>query len=302
MADPPPLLAFPSGVPYLSGGTGLYVDQPGRLPVLHLFHDYDLFWIVGGEATWTFADGLKLVAPTGSFALMPPYTPAWIRDTKPGLKLRYCHFAFRPVPPRVLGAPRDDALGPGPDARVPLVFPAREAPGVRRAYAALAALDPRKPGTPYRTERAVLALLGELAAFARRRGQRADPRARMLRPARPHDERVARLRERIDADPARAWRVAQLAADLDLSPGHLHELCRRALGRSLKRYLVEARLRLALRLLKERPGGIAPSVKDVADACGFSSQHFFSRQFKAHYQLSPLQYRNGAGLEGELQE
>ncbi|GMV78996.1 MAG: hypothetical protein AMXMBFR7_01800 [Planctomycetota bacterium] len=286
-------LPFPAGVPHLSGGAGEYVNTPGKLPILHLFPDFDLFWVRRGEATWTLRDGRRLIAPAGSFALLPPHTPAWIDETKPGLVLRYTHFAFRSPAPRVPAFLQPS----GPSAFVPLTFAAREAPSVRAVYAKQPANKRTAVSDPYAWERWLLDLIAELARFAHKASARETRSRSLLRPLRPQDARVERLRALVDADPARAWRVADLAAQLELSPGHLHALCVRTLGRSLKRYLVEARLRLGLRLLKEHPAGVAPTVREVAEACGFSSQHFFSRQFKAHYRVSPLRYRNQAGVE-----
>ncbi|MBA3708736.1 MAG: helix-turn-helix transcriptional regulator, partial [Planctomycetes bacterium] len=97
----------------------------------------------------------------------------------------------------------------------------------------------------------------------------------------------------IDGDPIRTWRVSTLAASVELSPGRLNALFRDATGMSLKHFIVTARLRHSLLLLKQDADGRMPTVKEVSDACGFSSQHFFSRQFSACFGLGPLAYRNG---------
>jgi transcriptional regulator GlxA family with amidase domain len=58
-------------------------------------------------------------------------------------------------------------------------------------------------------------------------------------------------------------------------------------GDSIIAYLMKLRLRHAAKLLA------LPelSVKEVAHASGFSSQYYFSRQFRSHFSLSPLGYR-----------
>jgi AraC-like DNA-binding protein len=104
------------------------------------------------------------------------------------------------------------------------------------------------------------------------------------------------LKIMIESDPLRLWRVSELARHVGLSSGHLHSLCRAVLGKSLKRLIVEARLRRGIHLLKQRSDGTVPSVKEVSRACGFSTQHFFSRQFKKYFHLSPTAYRDGSEL------
>jgi len=293
------LTPFPVGVPARSGGFGLFKNTPGYLPVQLVFRDWDLFWVLSGGAAWKLADGRALEARAGEFALLPPFTPVDVFETEPNLSFHYCHFTMRPLPTFAAGdALIPDYAGPGTQARLPLTFSVQEAPGVTRAYRALRNLPPQ--GAPWRFERGLIELIAELAEFAVARtasAKGAKTEGAWLEPNARLDQRVETLCKKIDADPARAWTVGELAADANLSPSHLHALCSRALGKSLKRYIVEARLREALRLLKERPNGELPAIWEVAEACGFSSQHFFARQFKTHFRLTPLQYRNGAPLE-----
>lgn len=293
-----PLLApFPEGIPTFMGSVGLYVARPGNLPVPVLHNDWDVFWVRGGECIWELKSGERLVAGAGDFALLPPYTYAVTREGHAPVSFWFCHFDLRPVGGALREQHRADRLGPGRGALVPLSFTRREAPGVWRAYRALTRLVPLRPGPPWRLERAVLALVAELALLGVSRARRGAG-GRLLDPAAVRDERITELRKRIDLEPLHPWRISELADAVDLSAGHLHALARTVLGKSLKRYIVEARLRHAMRLLKERPAGRLPSVKEVSAACGFSSQHFFSRQFKRYFHFSPLQYRDGATLEG----
>ncbi|MDD2710888.1 MAG: helix-turn-helix domain-containing protein [Verrucomicrobiae bacterium] len=81
---------------------------------------------------------------------------------------------------------------------------------------------------------------------------------------------------------------------MGLSAGHLHHLCRESLGTNLKSYIIEARLRKALGLLKESSGERRLSIKEISAACGFSSQHLFARQFKKFFHITPLACRNNA--------
>ena len=58
-------------------------------------------------------------------------------------------------------------------------------------------------------------------------------------------------------------------------------------GSSPKQYVIKLRLHKALQLLVENK----LSVKEVAFACGFSDEKYFSRAFKAKYGYPPSQLR-----------
>jgi len=291
----PYLIRFSPGIPTFTSRIGRYVWQPGTKPVLLLFNDWDIFWVRQGEAVWEFRDGRKMAAGVNDFALLPPFVPAMIRETQPQLVFWYNHFGLR-VPPTFLPKNLDyDFSGPGREAAVPLTFSAREAPGVAAAYDAMTRIKPDEHHEPWRLERATLELIAALVSFAQHRQEQNAPGV-LIEPAEHPDARVAGLSRQIDADPVKAWRVTELAKSVGLSAGRLHGLFRRVTGQSVKGYIVQTRLKRALQLLKEQPGGRLPSIKEVSVQCGFASQHFFSRQFKAHYRISPLQYRNGASL------
>ncbi len=110
------------------------------------------------------------------------------------------------------------------------------------------------------------------------------------------DPRVLAVKARIDADPSRQWSVATLAASIGISPTRLHILFHSATGRSTKTYIIQCRLEFALRLLAESANTRSRSIAAVAESCGFASQHFFSRQFRAHFGLSPRTYRDGVAV------
>lgn len=287
----PLVVSLPEGLPVYTGRLGRYVAKPGALPVSVLHNDWDIFWVRQGVAIWELKDGKQLLAGPDEFALLPPFTPATTREARKPLIFHHCHFDFAPVAAGVAAAHRAQCLGPGPRALVPLAFSRRDAPGVWRAYRTLARLDANAAASPWALPQAVAHLIAALAAFALQR-TRSGAASRFFAPAGVRDERVRQLQQRINAEPSRNWRVSELADSVELSPGHLHELCRAMLGKSLKRYIVEARLQQALKLLREYPAGRKPSVKATAAACGFSTQHFFSRQFKAYFGVSPLQYRD----------
>lgn len=80
-------------------------------------------------------------------------------------------------------------------------------------------------------------------------------------------------------------RLTELAA---VSAGHLARTLDRFLGCTPVAYVTEQRLLLGARLLTST----AAPVGDVAQRCGFSSQAYFARLFRARFALSPREYRN----------
>jgi|GEM_PF-2275153 len=85
-------------------------------------------------------------------------------------------------------------------------------------------------------------------------------------------ELVRRAREAIESSQGRTLGVAELAAELHVSPGHLASLFRRETGGSLKRAIDEARTRRAVQLLtftNLRIGEVAAEL-GFPDGCEFS--------------------------------
>jgi len=295
-ADRPGVL-FPEGMPIASGSVGFFKSRPNYLPITLLFRDWDLLWIRDGRGRYELAGGVSLAVKPDDFVFLPPFIPIQVIEDEHPLSHYYCHFAFRPTPDmKPNHRKRADFLGPGPAIHVPLKFTAAQAPRVRRAYAAMAKSMTTTDSRPWRIQRALLDVIAELAVFAGAQTQR-NAVTRLLTPIAPADDRIASIRRQIDSDPTHPWLVSDLADSVGLTAGHLHALSRKHLGTSLKHYIIDARLRHALRLLKTpTPAGL-PSILEVSEACGFSSQHFFSRQFKSRFGLTPLKYRNGAGVE-----
>jgi AraC family transcriptional regulator of arabinose operon len=81
--------------------------------------------------------------------------------------------------------------------------------------------------------------------------------------------------------------VEGLARHVSLSPSRLAHLFKSQIGDSLLHYLLILRLRHAARLLEfsER------QITEIAEDVGFHDSFYFSKQFRAFYNLSPSQYR-----------
>ncbi len=86
------------------------------------------------------------------------------------------------------------------------------------------------------------------------------------------------------AEPVSLGAVAQM---LNISPNYLSMLFRRITGRSFREYLNMVRIEQAKRLLN----GTDYPIVDIAVACGFSDQSYFTKVFRKYTGLSPKQFR-----------
>ena len=81
------------------------------------------------------------------------------------------------------------------------------------------------------------------------------------------------------------FRSSALAALIHRSERQLRNIARRHFGCSLRFWLDEQRLRLAVELLREQN-----SVKSVSASLGFRQVSHFSRKFKLRYKLPPSNF------------
>jgi AraC family transcriptional regulator len=152
-----------------------------------------------------------------------------------------------------------------------LTGPAAEAPAPR-------------PGTPLSIEPAALAsdeaavaLLGDVAA--RLGSAVAAPPVSAAR--------AAAVRELLAGDPARDWRLDDVARAVHCSPFHLARQFRRTTGETIWRYLVRLRLALAL----DRLAGGESDLARLAVELGFSHQSHFGARFRATFGSTPGEVR-----------
>lgn len=123
------------------------------------------------------------------------------------------------------------------------------------------------------------ALLATVVHVLRRHGSRASPRL----PASPD---VRRALARIDAAPAAAVPLAELARECGASRFGLLRAFAREVGITPHAYRVDRRVRLARRLLA---AGEAPAA--VAAAAGFADQSHLTRAFAERFGVTPARYR-----------
>jgi AraC-like DNA-binding protein len=81
--------------------------------------------------------------------------------------------------------------------------------------------------------------------------------------------------------------VKRLAEQSGCTADYLSHLFRQASGEALAGYIVRQRMERAARLL----GDSALAGKEVAWACGFATQSYFIRSFRAHFGVTPRAWR-----------
>ncbi len=101
-------------------------------------------------------------------------------------------------------------------------------------------------------------------------------------------ESVDRAKLILDSDYSRSWTINELGEFAGLHPTHLAKLFSQQVGLSPHKYLINARLKCAKRMLKNSD----LSITDIAYELGFSSSQIFSRCFKSQAKISPRQFRN----------
>ncbi len=87
----------------------------------------------------------------------------------------------------------------------------------------------------------------------------------------------------------RPVRVEDLARRAGYSRWHFARLFRERFGQSPRDYVLELKMRLAVRLLQTTP----KTVKEIAAACGFDDPAYFCRVFRHFQQTSPAAFRTG---------
>ena len=81
--------------------------------------------------------------------------------------------------------------------------------------------------------------------------------------------------------------VDELATRLQVNRSTLFRVFKQRFGMSPKSYIDNLRFELACKLLKKS----SDPIKEIAAACGFDEQHYFSLAFRKRFNMSPTQYR-----------
>jgi AraC family transcriptional regulator len=86
---------------------------------------------------------------------------------------------------------------------------------------------------------------------------------------------------------AKAWNLAEVAAEAGVHPVYLAGAFRRHFGCTVGQYVRQQRISLACRQLV----GTSHSLSEIAAMTGFADQSHFNRLFKRHVGLTPATYR-----------
>ena len=108
-------------------------------------------------------------------------------------------------------------------------------------------------------------------------------------------ETVLRAKHFVEENLASPIRLADVAAEVSLSPNYFHTLFRDSEGVTLGSYICDRRLMLAGELLRTTDLPLS----QIAERCGFCNQQYMAQLFKKKYGTTPLAYRKTAG-EGYL--
>lgn len=102
--------------------------------------------------------------------------------------------------------------------------------------------------------------------------------------------RLHALMAKIEADPGRAWPVADMAAAAAISPSRLHEWFQQETGTSPRAWLAEVRVRRACELLRAS----ALPLSEIAQRCGYGDQSALTNAMRKLRDTTPAAYRRAA--------
>lgn len=101
--------------------------------------------------------------------------------------------------------------------------------------------------------------------------------------------RIYKVQDYIEANLVGSFTLEELAEVAGFSKFHFHRIFKGITKESLSQYVNRVKMEKAAFFLIYRPN---MTITDVAYHFGFTDSAVFSRSFKNHYQVSPLQYRN----------
>ena len=90
--------------------------------------------------------------------------------------------------------------------------------------------------------------------------------------------------------------LTEMSYNLGLSKTYLKTQFKKKTGFSIIQYFINMKIDKAKKLLSEQKF----TISEIADALGFSSVHYFSRQFKLHTDMTPTEYVNSIQADNVL--
>ena len=104
----------------------------------------------------------------------------------------------------------------------------------------------------------------------------------------PVYRKIAAIAQHIGENYHASVSMEQLAQQAGLSLSRVERLFQRVFHYSPRQLLLQSRLAAAVSMIE---AGGERSIAEIAYACGYTDHSAFSRQFKAHAGMSPVQYR-----------
>ncbi|MGP4726691.1 AraC family transcriptional regulator [Agrobacterium deltaense] len=158
-------------------------------------------------------------------------------------------------------------------------YPVDIRPLAKRFNAVFAAMTAReRPGETLRGDETLLTLLAGAMEKAAKPGDIAAP------------ENIKRAKSRIDDEPSRPFRLADLAAEAGMSQFRFLRAFARATGLTPHSYLLQRRVHAARHALAR---GTPPA--EAAFAAGFADQSHLNRFFVRQFGVTPAVYRAATG-------
>lgn len=111
-------------------------------------------------------------------------------------------------------------------------------------------------------------------------------RSQIVQQTQMERKKIAPALEAISASPHQSWTVQELAHLCGYNPTYFADLFRDLTGQAPKVYLLQVRTLKAKQLLLS-----GAKHADIAEALGYGSVHYFSRNFKESTGLTPSQFR-----------
>lgn len=105
-----------------------------------------------------------------------------------------------------------------------------------------------------------------------------------------HPKKVEKLLNCLHMSPLAEHQNDILASQVHLTVSAMIRLFRKSIGLPPQAYLQNLRLKHAAKLLTDSDA----SIEEIAEKCLFCDRHYFSKRFKAIYQISPGQYRKSS--------
>ena len=95
------------------------------------------------------------------------------------------------------------------------------------------------------------------------------------------------LRDSIYDDPLNDWSVSDICSSLGISRTYFHRMYMQAFGVTCRQDVIESRLLRAEELLRSTD----MSVSEISEECGYESESYFMRQFRAKKGCTPTEFR-----------